>query len=171
MSFNTAPVIKRAEWYLQITGLVDRPVTLGWKELIALPTTKLSMDFHCVTQWSKLDMLWEGVKVQELIDRAGLSPKARYVMVHCYDGYTTNLDLEILMNSECLLAHSLEGEVLKTEHGGPVRLLVPERYGWKSAKWIKRVEVMEEDIPGFWESYGYHMRGNPWNEERFELAD
>jgi len=163
------PVIDLSRWKLRIGGLVASPVEWNWEEFRKLPRVKVFSDFHCVTRWSRLDNLWEGVSTRELMERAGgPRPEARYVMVHAYDGgWTTNLPLEAFLAEDSLVALAHDGEPLSLEHGGPARLLVPRLYAWKSAKWIAGIELLDRDRAGFWEKNGYHMRGDPWEEERF----
>jgi DMSO/TMAO reductase YedYZ molybdopterin-dependent catalytic subunit len=162
------PGVDRESWRFEIQGLVDVPMSLGWQDLQVLPRTKVFADMHCVTRWSRLGNLWEGVATRELLSRAKVSPLARFVLVHAYDNdYTTNVPLEYLLTEDALLADTHDGEPLSAEHGGPVRLVVPRLYAWKSAKWAKGLEVLSEDRAGLWENGGYHMRGDPWKEERF----
>ncbi len=150
-------------------GLVAKPISWNWEEFRTLPQVKVFADFHCVTRWSRLGNLWEGVSVRELADRAGgLLPQARFAVVYGYDyGWTTNLPAEHLLAEDALVAITHDGEPLATEHGGPARLIVPKLYAWKSAKWVAGIEFREADRAGFWEQNGYHMRGDPWKEERF----
>jgi DMSO/TMAO reductase YedYZ molybdopterin-dependent catalytic subunit len=167
LSYGPTPQIDLVDWRLRVFGLVSSEVTLDWEQLIRLSQTVLTADFHCVTRWSRLENLWEGVAFQEIVKLAQPMQKAGYIMAHCYGGYTTNLSLEVAADPTVLLAHSHDGKPLEPEHGGPVRLLVPKRYGWKSAKWLSGIEFMEIDSPGFWEQRGYHMNGDFWTEERF----
>ena len=147
---------------------MQTPVSLDWKGLQALPRAKVFADMHCVTRWSRLGNLWEGVSTRDLISSAAPLPEAQFVLVHGYDeGYTTNLPLEALLNEDALLADTHDGQPLPSHHGGPVRLVVPQLYAWKSAKWVKGFELFAEDQAGYWERGGYHMRGDPWKEERF----
>jgi DMSO/TMAO reductase YedYZ molybdopterin-dependent catalytic subunit len=140
-----------------------------WDEFQALPQTELTVDIHCVTKWSKLGTVWEGVTIDDLLAAAGLDePPAPYLMAHCDGGYTTNLPLEDLLDGKGLVATRFDGEPLAQEHGGPARLLVPHLYFWKSAKWVRRLRFMEHDEPGFWESLGYHNYGDPWREQRYD---
>jgi DMSO/TMAO reductase YedYZ molybdopterin-dependent catalytic subunit len=164
-----APSIDPATWRFSMEGLVAKPVSWSWEEFQALPRVKVFADFHCVTRWSRLGNVWEGVSVRELLDRAGgLLPHARFTVVHGYDyGWTTNLPLENVMAADALVALTHDGEILSAEHGGPARLIVPQLYAWKSAKWVAEIEFRESDQAGFWEQNGYHMRGDPWKEERF----
>ncbi|WP_034385228.1 sulfite oxidase-like oxidoreductase [Deinococcus sp. YIM 77859] len=152
---------------VRIFGLAEEK-TFTWDDLLALPQTTLTYDIHCVTHWSKLDTTWTGVRVVDLMAHVRLDPAARYVMQHSVGGYTTNLPLEDFLRPENLLAHTFDGEPLAPEHGGPLRLVVPHLYFWKSAKWLSGLEFMAEDRPGFWERNGYHMRGDPFKEERYD---
>ena len=170
MSVGPTPRVPTYEWRLRVWGLVARPIELTWEAFVSLPQVTITADFHCVTQWSRLGNVWQGVRVQDVLEQVEPLPPAKYVMAHCYDGYTTNLDLDVLMQEESLFVHSRDGQPLDPSHGAPVRLLVPRRYGWKSAKWVHSLELMEKDSPGFWEARGYHMRGDFWKEERFRNA-
>jgi DMSO/TMAO reductase YedYZ molybdopterin-dependent catalytic subunit len=171
LHYGTVPKVDLARWQFTITGEVERPVTLSWTELLALPRQETECDMHCVTRWSRYDNVFEGVPVRTLLERAGVKPGARFALVHAEQGYTTNLPLSDLDRPANLLALSHNGEPLTPEHGGPVRLLVPHLYLWKSAKWVKGFELLEEDYPGFWEQNGYHKRGDPWAEERYGRPD
>jgi DMSO/TMAO reductase YedYZ molybdopterin-dependent catalytic subunit len=149
--------------------LVNQVKRFTWPEFTALPRIKVFADMHCVTRWSKLDNLWEGVSTRELRDHLQISPSAGYVMVHSEYGFSTNLPLDDFFEEDCLFAFKHNGQDLIPEHGYPVRLVVPKLYAWKSAKWVRGIEFMETDRPGFWESWengGYHMRGDPWTEQR-----
>ncbi len=159
------------DWKLEITGLVRTPLSLDWKTFRDLPRIKVFADMHCVTQWSRLGNLWEGVSTRELTDRAGVLDQARFVIMHGYDrGFTTNLPLEAFMAEDALLTDLHDGEPISLEHGGPVRLIVPQLYAWKSAKWLRKLELVDEDRAGFWEDEGYHMLGDPWKEQRFRAG-
>jgi DMSO/TMAO reductase YedYZ molybdopterin-dependent catalytic subunit len=164
-----APAIDLARWRLRISGLVGKDVEWSWEEFIGLPRTKVFADFHCVTRWSRLGNLWEGVTTRELVRLAGdARPEARFVLVYGYDrDWTTNLPLEDFLAEDALVATHHDGEPITLEHGGPARLIVPRLYAWKSAKWLAGVELREEDRAGFWEKNGYHMRGDPWIQERY----
>jgi DMSO/TMAO reductase YedYZ molybdopterin-dependent catalytic subunit len=163
------PAIDFEKWRFRIAGLTGQTVEWNWNEFEALPRVRVFADFHCVTRWSRLGNLWEGVSTRELLERAGgARPEARYVLVHGYDrGWTTNLPLADFAAEDALVALLHDGEPISTEHGGPARLIVPRLYAWKSAKWVAGVELLENDSPGFWEANGYHMRGDPWTEERY----
>jgi DMSO/TMAO reductase YedYZ molybdopterin-dependent catalytic subunit len=164
-----APPLDPSRWQLQLTGLVERPITLDWDQFRQLPQTRVFSDFHCVTRWSRLGNLWQGVSTRTLAELAGtIAPQARYVLVHGYDyGWTTNLPIEAFLAADSLVATHHDGQPLPPEHGGPARLIVPRLYAWKSAKWIAAIEFLEHDHAGFWERNGYHMNGDPWQEERF----
>ena len=165
------PAVSLAAWRFDVQGLVDRPLSLSWQDLLEMPRQETLCDIHCVTRWSRLDNLFGGVPVRALLERAGVQSAARYVLVHAEEGFTTNLPLADLDRPANLLALDWNGEPLTPEHGGPVRLLVPHLYFWKSAKWVRGLELLAEDEPGFWERGGYHMRGDPWHEERFGRPD
>jgi DMSO/TMAO reductase YedYZ molybdopterin-dependent catalytic subunit len=162
------PDIDMAQWRLQVFGLVEKPLAFTWEEYQSLPRVKVFADFHCVTRWSRLGNLWEGVSVRELLERAGgLRPEAKFVVAHGYDeGYTTNLPLADFLGEDVLVADRHDGEALTAEHGGPVRLVVPRLYAWKSAKWLSGLEFVAADQPGTWEQAGYHPHGDPWTQER-----
>lgn len=163
------PAIDLAKWQFRIGGLVGTKMEWGWEVFSKLPRIRVFADFHCVTRWSRLGNLWEGVSTRELIRRAGgPRPEAHYVLVQGHDrGWTTNLPLDDFLAEDALVAILHDGEPLSVEHGGPARLIVPRLYAWKSAKWVSGVQLIERDQPGFWEANGYHMRGDPWTEERY----
>jgi len=164
-----APSIDLEKWRFSIAGLAEKPISWTWSEFQALPKVKVWADFHCVTRWSRLGNLWEGVAAKTLIDQAGgLRPEAKFGLVRGHDNdWTTNLPVEYLLAVDALVALTHDGEPLSIEHGGPARLIVPRLYAWKSAKWVAGIEFRETDEAGFWEENGYHMRGDPWKEERF----
>jgi len=164
-----APSTDLEKWRFSIAGLAEKPISWTWSEFQALPKVKVWADFHCVTRWSRLGNLWEGVAAKTLIDQAGgLRPEAKFALVRGHDnGWTTNLPVEYLLAVDALVALTHDGEPLSIEHGGPARLIVPRLYAWKSAKWVAGIEFRETDEAGFWEENGYHMRGDPWKEERF----
>jgi DMSO/TMAO reductase YedYZ molybdopterin-dependent catalytic subunit len=165
---STVPNISLDTWTLEIGGLVEQPLSFTWAEFKALPRVKVFSDFHCVTRWSRLGNLWDGVSVRELLKRAGVKPEARFVVAEGYDhGWTTNLPLADFDVEDALFADLHDGEPIEPDHGGPVRLVVPLLYAWKSAKWVKRIELVAYDQPGYWERGGYHNHGDPWTEERF----
>ena len=167
LHYGMVPEVDTATWTFEVNGLVARPFTLTWDELLALPQTSVRCDIHCVTTWSRFDNTFEGVSVQLLLERAGLKPEAQYCVVSAEQGFTTNLPLGDLNRPENLIALKHDGEPLTPEHGGPARLLVPHLYFWKSAKWVRGLTLLDMDVPGFWEQNGYHMRGDPWTEERY----
>ncbi|MGH7499951.1 MAG: sulfite oxidase-like oxidoreductase [Gemmatimonadales bacterium] len=171
LHYGSIPAVDLARWRFTVSGLVDHPFTVTWDELQALPHRESVCDIHCVTRWSRYDNVFEGVPVQALLERAGVGQDAHYALVHAEQRYTTNLPLGDLDRPENLLALRHNGEPLTPEHGGPVRLLVPHLYLWKSAKWVTGIELLAEDEPGFWEQNGYHMRGDPWGEERYGRPD
>ncbi len=154
------------EWSLTVGGLVERPFTLGLDELRALPSVELTFDIHCVTKWSKFDTTWTGVRVRDLLAMAGVRPEATHVMQHAEFGYTTNVPLVDITTDEAMVAHTFEGEEIEAIHGGPVRIVIPHLYFWKSAKWVRGLELLAADAPGFWERNGYHMYGDPFREQR-----
>ena len=167
LDLGFVPAITLDKWKLAVTGLVDKPRTFTWEEFSALPQTQFACDMHCVTTWSTFDNTVAGVKFSDLAALAGVKPEATHVMFSSFDGYTTNLDLPCCMDDDVLLMHSWQGQPLDGEHGGPVRMLVPKRYLWKSAKWVKQIEFLSQDRLGYWEVRGYHNRADPWLEERF----
>lgn len=155
------------DWDLRVFGLVKEPKTFTWAELMALPSKTQTVDIHCVTRWSKLDTTWTGIPWREFIKHFEILPGARYVMAHCENNFTTNIPLDVLDDDDTMLAYQYNGLPLEADHGFPLRLLVPKRYFWKSAKWLRGLELMADNLPGFWERAGYHMEGDPWKEERF----
>lgn len=164
---GSVPNVTPATWSFETSGLVENPLRFSWDEFSDLPMVEITTDFHCVTTWSKLDMTWRGVPIAEILRRTGVRPEAHFVMAHAEGGYTTNIPLEVLNDDDVLLAVACDGEPLTPEHGAPMRLVVPKRYAWKSAKWLRGMEFMEDDQPGFWEMRGYHNNADPWKEERF----
>jgi DMSO/TMAO reductase YedYZ molybdopterin-dependent catalytic subunit len=153
-------------WTLTVDGAVEAPLTLRWEDLLTLPQVELEADFHCVTGWSMLDLAWRGVPLDAVLALARPVADATHVLVHGRDGYTTNLPLEEALKHDVLVAYQLSGAPLPVEHGGPARLVVPQLYGWKSAKWISRLELMTHDRRGYWEIRGYSNTGYPWREDR-----
>jgi len=154
-------------WDLRVFGLVGEEKRFSWADLMALPTKTQTVDIHCVTRWSKLDTTWTGVAWRDFLKLIDVNPAATHVMAHCELGYTTNVGLDVLDDDDTMLAYLYDGKPLDAEHGYPMRLLVPKKYLWKSAKWLRGLEFMQGDRPGFWERNGYHMEGDPWLEERF----
>jgi DMSO/TMAO reductase YedYZ molybdopterin-dependent catalytic subunit len=167
LHYGSTPNTDLASWDFKVFGEVDSPFTLTWAEFKALPRKTVGTDIHCVTRWTKLDTRWEGVPIQEILERAQVRPKAGFVLAHSEQGYTANMPLAVLNDSDVLLADTFDGQPLELEHGWPLRLLVPKRYFWKSAKWIRGLEFVDHDILGFWERYGYNNDADPWKEERF----
>ncbi len=154
-------------WDFRVWGLVENPVTLTWQQLMELPQTEITTDIHCVTRWSKLDTRWTGVSFREIAKLVRPTEDAKFVLAHAENNFTANIPLDVLMDEDVLLAHNFDGKPLEPEHGYPLRMLVPKRYFWKSAKWLRGLQFMAEDKPGFWEDAGYHMNGDPWKEERY----
>jgi DMSO/TMAO reductase YedYZ molybdopterin-dependent catalytic subunit len=165
LSAGPTPHTPLSEWTFTIRGEVDEPLSWTWNDLRALPSETVTADIHCVTKWSKVGTSWTGVALDALLD--GVETSAEYVSAFCDGGYTTNLPLEDVTGGKAWLAYEYEGEPLEPEHGGPARLLVPHLYFWKSAKWVRGLELRQDDEPGFWERYGYHNYGDPWKEQRY----
>ncbi|BBD72544.1 molybdopterin-binding protein [Sulfodiicoccus acidiphilus] len=165
LSLGPTPKVERSRLRLRVFGSVGRVMELSWDELMKFPKVEKILDFHCVTGWSRLGDLWEGISLRSLLEAAG--PKGEYIMLHSYDGYTTNVPLRYAIDDNSMLAYKLNGKELEPDHGGPLRALIPQLYAWKSAKWISAIEVMVEDSPGFWEQRGYHMLGDYWKEQRY----
>jgi DMSO/TMAO reductase YedYZ molybdopterin-dependent catalytic subunit len=165
LSAGPTPHTPLEEWDFAIAGSVAEPKRWTWDEFRALPSEVITKDIHCVTKWSKLDTEWEGVSVDTLL--AAVEHEAEFATAFCDGGYTTNIPLEDLTDGKAWVAFSFDGEPLEPEHGGPARLLVPHLYFWKSAKWVRGLRLMDEDEPGFWESLGYHIYGDPWREQRY----
>ena len=164
---GTIPQIDLETWTFDMFGLLDKPAQFTWKEFQQLPRVKVYSDLHCVTTWSLLDNLWEGVSTREIIKHVNIKPGVQFVLVHAEHGWTTNMPLEWFLSEDSLFVLKYNGEPLTAEHGAPMRLVVPRLYAWKSAKWCRGVEFLAEDVAGFWEQGGYHMTGDPWSEERF----
>lgn len=171
LDLGIKPDITTAQWQLRLYGLVENELLLDWDAFQSLNHITDVSDFHCVTRWSQLDMDWQGVRARDVLEMAGPLEKAKYVTMHGYDGYTTNLPLDALLDDDVLIAHSVLGAPLTREHGGPVRMVVPKRYAWKGAKWLKAIEVHEFDKRGFWEVRGYHNDAFPFEEHRFSEDD
>ena len=161
------PSVDLARWDLVVDGLVGHPQKWTWEEFQALPRTIVRSDIHCVTRWSRYDNTWEGVSLREVMQRAAPQGGAAFAVLHAELGFTTNLPLKELLQDDVLLADRHDGEPLTPEHGWPLRLVVPRRYFWKSAKWVRRIQRVDHDQPGFWERNGYHNEADPWHEERF----
>jgi len=167
LHYGSVPKIDVKKWSLKITGLVDKERTLTYDEFTALPRVEVFSDIHCVTTWSRLNNLWEGISTSAIKELAGIKGEAKYVMVEGAGGFTTNLSLEDFFLEDVLFVLKWDGKPLTAEHGGPVRLVAPRLYFWKSAKWVTGLRFMAKDEPGFWERTGYHMHGDPWREERY----
>jgi len=167
LDLGVMPPVSRERWRLDVYGAIENPVFWTFAEFTAQKQEQFTSDIHCVTTWSRYDNLWEGLSTRELLAVCQPREDARFVVLHSYDGYTTNLALEDFAAEDALLAHSWSGQPLTEEHGGPVRLVVPHLYFWKSTKWLQAIEFLTEDAPGFWEVRGYHNRGDPWAEQRY----
>ena len=164
---GSVPQTDLSTWDFQLFGEVDNPVTLSWEDFQALPATEVTVDIHCVTRWSRFDTSFKGVHWRELAELVRPKPSARFVLAHAEQGFTSNLPLEALEDEDALLAYQADGEPLTPDHGWPLRLMVPTRYFWKSAKWLRGLELRSTDEPGFWERYGYHNDADFWKEERY----
>jgi DMSO/TMAO reductase YedYZ molybdopterin-dependent catalytic subunit len=168
LDLGRRPEVPPAQWRLKVDGVVEEPYSLNYAELLGLEQALWrDTDIHCVTRWSQFGMSFEGVDVRALIELAAPRPEATHLLIHGYDGYTTNLPLADVLEHPAMVAHRAQGQPLTVEHGGPARLLVPHLYLWKSAKWLKRLELLDADRLGFWEENGYHHRGDPWAQERW----
>ncbi len=167
LTYGLTPRFDPARWSFRCFGLVEREVIWSWDEFARLPRVRITSDVHCVTRWSKLDNQWEGVAIAEIMRHLRLRPTARYVLVHADPDYTTNLALPDLLQDDVLVALKHNGQDLPPDHGGPCRLVVPRLYFWKSAKWLRGLEFLDVNAPGFWEQNGYHMHADPWTEERY----
>jgi DMSO/TMAO reductase YedYZ molybdopterin-dependent catalytic subunit len=167
LDLGVQPDVTKEDWKLSVDGLVEAPVSLTYPQLLALPQAESVSDIHCVTKWSRYDNHWVGVSSRDLIALVRPKDEARHVIFHAYDGYTTNVTLEAFAADDVTIAHSWEGYPITRQHGGPVRIVIPRYYFWKSAKWVKRIEFSRDDKPGFWEVRGYHNVGDPWLEERY----
>ena len=168
---GTVPRVDPSEWDLRVFGLVEEPFTLTYAELRALGPVEVTADMHCVTGWTTLDNRWLGVPFRVLAERARPRPEARWVIAHCEQGYTTDLSLEAMMDEDVLVAWGHDGQDLTPEHGFPLRLVVPKRYGWKSAKWLRGLELTDRNRRGYWEERGYHVHADPWREERYAYQE
>jgi DMSO/TMAO reductase YedYZ molybdopterin-dependent catalytic subunit len=167
LDLGRAPKVPLDQWQLVVDGAVEEPQKLSWDDFRALPQVKDVSDFHCVTTWSKMDVPWEGVQLSAVIALARPRPEASHVMTHAYDGYTTNLPLEEALKDDVLLVHTALGQPLPREHGGPVRVITPQLYAWKGAKWIHRIELLTRDKLGYWELRGYSNTAHPWRNDRY----
>ena len=166
LTYGPTPAYDLTTWDLRVAGEVERPMRWNWAEFTSLPTVKRTTDIHCVTRWSMFDTQWEGVLFRDFVQLFGVKPAAKHVIAHCEAGYTTNVPLDVMMDDDVLLAYKFGGEYLEPDHGFPLRTLVPKRYFWKSAKWLRGLEFSAVDKPGFWEVAGYHNNADPFKEER-----
>ena len=165
--YGDVPEFDEKKWTFTATGLIEKPFKLSYKEFLSLPTTELTADFHCVTGWSKFDLRWKGVLFRTIASKANPLKEAKFVEIAAEQGYTTNLPRSVLMDDDVIFAFGLGGKPLTPEHGFPLRLVVPKRYAYKSAKWVTGIKFLKEDRPGFWEKRGYSNSADPWKEERF----
>jgi DMSO/TMAO reductase YedYZ molybdopterin-dependent catalytic subunit len=168
LHYGSVPRFDPERWDFRVYGMVDVPVRWTWTEFNALPKIEHTSDFHCVTRWSRFDNVWEGVAFREVLSRVKLSSGVSHVLVHAEQGYTANVPLADLDRDEVLFATHHDGKPLPVDHGFPLRLIVPHLYAWKSVKWVRAIEFLDHDAPGFWEQNGYHMYGDPWKEQRFD---
>jgi DMSO/TMAO reductase YedYZ molybdopterin-dependent catalytic subunit len=168
LHYGSVPRFDPEHWDFRVHGLVETPIRWTWAEFNALPKVQRHSDFHCVTRWSRFDNDWEGVAFREVLGRTKRKPGASYVLVHAEQGFTANVPLADLDREEVLFATHHDGEPLSADHGYPLRLIVPHLYAWKSVKWVRGLEFLDHDAPGFWEQNGYHMYGDPWKEQRFD---
>ncbi|WP_315835539.1 sulfite oxidase-like oxidoreductase [Bradyrhizobium prioriisuperbiae] len=167
LDLTGTPDILPERWRLQVTGAVENPVIWDWAQFLAQPQTTFVSDIHCVTTWSRYDNRWEGLATRDLLEVVRPKPNSGFVVLHSFDNYTTNLSLEDFAAEDALLAHRWSDAPLAADHGGPLRLVVPHLYFWKSAKWLRKIEFLGKDAPGYWEVRGYHNRGDPWQEQRY----
>ena len=168
LHYGSVPIYQNLDkWDFRVFGLVEEPLRLTWNDLMKLPTMTQTVDIHCVTRWSKLDTTWTGIPWRDLMKLIKVRPEATHTMAHCEYGFTANVPLEVLDDDDTMLAFRYDEKPLEPDHGYPLRLLVPKKYFWKSAKWLRGIEFMAGDRPGFWERNGYHMEGDPWKEQRF----
>ncbi|WP_291716999.1 sulfite oxidase-like oxidoreductase [Magnetospirillum sp. 64-120] len=167
LDLGIQPNLTQADWSLSVAGAVEQPIRWSWNDFLAQPQVEMVSDIHCVTTWSRYDNTWQGVSARHLLARVKPRATARFVMFRSYDGYTTNVPLSRFADDDVLLAHSWEGQPLSREHGGPVRVVIPKLYFWKSAKWLRAITFMDQDSPGYWELRGYHDEGDPWTEQRY----
>jgi DMSO/TMAO reductase YedYZ molybdopterin-dependent catalytic subunit len=167
LDLGMQPNLPAKDWQFTVAGLVENPVTWSWEDFRAQPQTQVKTDIHCVTSWSMYDSLFEGVSARHFLSVVRPKPEVKFLVCKAYDSYTTNLSLERFAEEDVLLAHSWNGQPIPREHGGPVRVVLPKLYFWKSAKWLRHITFLEKDAPGFWEVRGYHNEGDPWKEERY----
>lgn len=170
LDLGVKPDVSLGDWRLVVDGAVERPTTLDWPSFVGLEQATDTSDFHCVTTWSKMDLTWEGVRVSTIAALVSPREDARHLLCHAFDGYTTNVPLEEALKPDVLLAHRVNGAPLPRDHGGPVRMITPQLYAWKGAKWIRRLEFLAEDQPGFWERRGYSNTAHPWRNDRYAKA-
>lgn len=171
LSYGPTPRFDPLRWDFRVIGQVEQPLRLSYERFRSLPQSRQVSDFHCVTTWSRLDNLWEGVRVADLMKLVKLKAEAGFAIIDCDGGYATNLPLSELLADDVMLAHRLDGKDLHPDHGFPLRLVAPKLYGWKSAKWVRAIEFSAEDRRGFWEVRGYHNHGDPWTEERYSFQE
>lgn len=171
LTYGPTPEVDLAAWRLRIDGLVAQPIELDWAQFQRLPRIEVHADFHCVTRFSTVDNRWSGVSTRTVLEHAQVDPDASHVFVRCVGGYTTNLPLEDFLSEHALFADRHNDQPLDADHGGPLRLIVPHLYAWKSAKWVDGIELLDADKRGFWEENGYHTYGDPWTEERFSSQE
>ncbi len=167
LDLGVQPNVPTERWTLTVDGMVEAPLVWKWTDFMAQPQARRKSDIHCVTSWSRYDNTWDGVSTQHLLALVKPKPQAKFVVQHSYDGYTTNVPIELFADEDTLLARGWEGQPISREHGGPMRLVLPRLYFWKSAKWLKRLEFINRDRPGYWEERGYHNLGDPWLEQRY----
>jgi DMSO/TMAO reductase YedYZ molybdopterin-dependent catalytic subunit len=167
LDLGITPNLDIGDWSLSVGGAVETPLSWTWDQFMAQPQTELVTDIHCVTTWSRYDNTWRGVSARHLLEQVRPRPGADFIMFRSYDGYTTNVPLARFADDDVMLAHSWQGAPLTREHGGPVRVVIPKLYFWKSAKWLRAITFMDKDSPGYWEMRGYHDEGDPWKEERY----
>ena len=167
LSAGPTPRIRPENWTFTIDGLIRQKVSWTWDEFLKLPSKTYVVDISCVTKWTKLDMKWQGVSIDTLFEAIELDPRAGFITAYSEGGYTTNLAIPDIINDQAFIAYQADDKPLTPEHGGPARLVVPHLYFWKSAKWIRGFRVEERERLGFWETLGYHRRGDPWKEERY----
>lgn len=171
LQYGEIPNISLENWAFKTSGDVEKELTVAWNQFLELPKAEITADMHCVTKWSKLDNKWEGVRFKTIYDLTKPKTSAKYILAHSFDGYSANIPLNIALNNDVILAYKHDGQLLTAEHGKPVRLVVPKRYGWKSAKWITEIEFLNKDKRGYWEENGYHNNGDPWKNERFKWQE
>ncbi len=167
LDLGIQPEVPLESWELVVDGACAHPLRLGWEDLLRVGVVEDHSDFHCVTRWSKMDLAWKGVRVADVLALAEVDEAATHLLCHAYDGYSTNLPLEEAIKSDVLLVFEVDGRPLPREHGGPVRMITPQLYAWKGAKWIRRIELLTEDRPGFWEQRGYSNTAHPWRDDRY----